>query len=60
MALWIGVAFESADSGEEDAPVIYTSYPGERVRFTGSVKVAIWRRSKKAKHIRSRRSTIYM
>ncbi len=31
------VSFTAEDSGSEGAPVLYTAYPGESVRFTGSV-----------------------
>ncbi len=31
------VVFETADSGSEQSPIIYAAYPGESVRFTGSV-----------------------
>ncbi|MFI3247842.1 MAG: right-handed parallel beta-helix repeat-containing protein [Rikenellaceae bacterium] len=33
------VVFESDDSGDEQSPIIYSAYPGEQVRFTGSVKL---------------------
>lgn len=33
------VTFNSDDSGEKGSPIVYMAYPGEKVHFTGSVKL---------------------
>jgi tetratricopeptide (TPR) repeat protein len=47
-----GLKFNEKDSGEEGAPVVYRSYPGEEVRIIGGKQVANFKPLKDPKIIR--------